>query len=161
MDRKLGSAPFVTNIRFENIPKSRRIDIKYIGETISTEIRGYQSILLSSIAKSELIITCEETDFIFRIKLQLSGELERENLHVYLEGLDLIIETRNDSKGLTSSQTVDGKYIPIIERSTLFIRRAIHVPGAVNLNAISSRFLEDNVFVDFPKLCWMDVESED
>lgn len=80
---------------------------------------------------------------------------------MYLENRQIILETRKESKGMTSFKTVDGSYLPVIERSLLYIRRAITLPDDVDQAAVTSRSVGDVVEIDLPKLCWMDEQSED
>ena len=113
------------------------------------------------LVKSNILFEYQETNFLYRLKFNLQGNVDRNNLHVYIENREVIVETRKDTKETLLFKTVNELPISVLERSILYIRRSIAIPADVDQFAITCNSIGDNVDIDLPKLCWMAEQSED
>jgi HSP20 family molecular chaperone IbpA len=143
---------FGTNIRFEDKSTSQKwIQINETGERLSTAERTKQVQHLTEIVQSDVVFECTETDHSYHLKVSFEGNIDHENLHVYLEDDAVVIETRNDSKGKSSLKTLECGDIPAKDRSILYIRRAITLPQDVEPSSISTQSIDDTVVIEMAK----------
>jgi HSP20 family molecular chaperone IbpA len=141
-----------TNIRYEDKSSSQKwIQINETGERVSTAERTKQVQHLTEIVQSDVVFQCTETDLSYHLKVSFRGNIDHENLHVYLEDDTLVIETRNDSKGKSSWKTSQCGDIPAKDRSILYIRRAINLPQDVDSSSISTESIDNTVIIEMAK----------
>lgn len=107
---------------------------------------------MNIVRTTNVAFDCSETDESYKFKVTHEGNIDRDNLHVYLEEGSLLIETRKDAKDKNYFKTKDWGDILVKERSILYVRHAIVLPTNTDISSVKTQSLEQAVMVEVPKI---------
>jgi HSP20 family molecular chaperone IbpA len=129
------------------------IEINITKKNLPAELISKQAQhLLDIVRKTNVGFECSENDERNKFTVTLQGNIDRDNLHIYLEEGYLVIETRKDAKDKIVFKTMDWGEISVKERSILYVRHAIHLPTDAEASTVKTQSLAEVVVVEVPKL---------
>lgn len=143
----------------KNLPLGKRnlepkwIEIHNTKTTLpAEEITKQANFLLNIVRQTNVAFDCSETDESYQFEVTPEGNIDRDNIHVYLEEGSLVIETRKEAKDKISFQTLDWGDIPVKERSILYVRHAILLPANADPSSVKTQSIGEAINVEVPKL---------